>query len=324
MTPIGVLPTKWLVFSKTVLKPAAVRPGARIAIVSPASPFSREQFDRGVDELRRLGYEPAYDDDVFARTGTYLSGTAALRAGAFSRAWADPSIAALMAVRGGYGSVQLLPLLDETLIRRTPKLFIGYSDNTSLLSWLTCRCGVTALHGPMIEGRVAKGREGFDADSMLAFMQDGEGRTLSPNGLAVVRGGEAVGPLFGGTITQLVASLGTPYAFDPPAGCVLFLEDVNERPYRLDRMLTQLQFAGILSRARALVFGEMRACDEANGQATALDVIRGLTTQCEGPIISGFPSGHTTGPTWTLPLGVRVRVVTAPRPTLVVEESPVA
>jgi muramoyltetrapeptide carboxypeptidase len=219
--------------------------------------------------------------------------------------------------------VQLLPLLEETLIRRTPKLFIGYSDNTSLLSWLTCRCGVTALHGPMIEGRIAKGKEGFDADSMLAFMQDGEGRTLSPDGLAVIRGGEAVGPLFGGTVTQLAASLGTPYAFDPPSGCVLFLEDVNERPYRLDRMLTQLQLAGILGRARALVFGEMRACDEANGQGSALDVIRGLTTQCEGPIITGFPSGHTTGPCWTLPLGVRVRVVTAPRPTLIVEESPV-
>ena len=306
-----------------MLKPAPVRPGARIAIVSPASPFSREEFDRGVDELRRLGYQPTYDDDVFARTGTYLSGTAALRAAAFSRAWVDPSIAALMAVRGGYGSVQLLPLLDETLIRRTPKLFIGYSDNTSLLSWLTCRCGVTALHGPMIEGRVAKGKEGFDADSMLAFMQDGEGRTLSPDGLAVIRGGEAVGPLFGGTITQLAASLGTPYAFDPPAGCVLFLEDVNERPYRLDRMLTQLQLAGILGRARALVFGEMRACDEANGRGSAVDVIRGLTTLCEGPIITGFPSGHTTGPCWTLPLGVRVRIVTAPRPAVVVEDSPV-
>jgi muramoyltetrapeptide carboxypeptidase len=158
---------------------------------------------------------------------------------------------------------------------------------------------------------------------MLAFMQDGEGRTLSPDGLAVVRGGEAVGPLFGGTMTQLAASLGTPYAFDPPPGCVLFLEDVNERPYRLDRMLTQLRLAGILERARALVFGEMRACDEANGQASALDVIRGLTTECEGPIITGFPSGHTTGPCWTLPLGVRVRIVTAPRPAIVVEESPV-
>src|SRR4030095_2886842 len=211
-----------------------------------------EDFDRGVEELRRLGYEPTYDDDRFARAGSSLSGTPSLRAAAFARAWADPSIAAIIAVRGGYGSVQLLPLLDDALIRRTPKLFIGYSDNTSLLSWLTCRCGVTALHGPMIEGRLAKGKQGFDADSMFAFMQNGEGRTLSPDGLAVVGGGEAVGPLFGGTITQLTASLGTPYAFEPPAGCVLFLEDVNERPYRLDRMLTQLQLAGILGRARAL------------------------------------------------------------------------
>ena len=306
-----------------VIKPPAIRPGARVAVVSPASPFSTEEFDRGIAELRRLGYEPTYDDDVFARAGTYVSGTPELRAAAFSRAWSDPSIAALIAVRGGYGSVQLLPLLDRALIRRTPKLFIGYSDNTSLLSWLTCQCGLTALHGPMIEGRLAKGRDGFDADSMLAFMQDGEGRTLSPDGLAVVRGGEAVGPLFGGTITQLAASLGTPYAFDPPAGCVLFLEDVNERPYRLDRLLTQLRLAGILGRARALVFGEMRGCDEANGQPCALDVIRGLAGDCEGPIVAGFPSGHTAGPSWTLPLGVRVRIVTAPHAAVVVEESPV-
>src|SRR4029453_10652531 len=113
--PIGVLPTKCLASSKIVLKPAAVRPGARIAIVSPASPFSREEFDRGVDELRPLGYETTYDDDVFARTGTYLSGTPALRAAAFSRAWADPSIAAVMAVRGGYGSGPLLPLFVDML-----------------------------------------------------------------------------------------------------------------------------------------------------------------------------------------------------------------
>ena len=307
----------------SVIRPAAIRPGARIAVVSPASPFSREQFDSGIAELRRLGYEPTYDNDVFARAGSYLSGTPQLRAAAFARAWSDPSVAALIAVRGGYGSVQLLPLLDVGLIRRTPKLFMGYSDNTSLLSWLTCQCGVTALHGPMLEGRLAKGSDGFDAQSMLAFMQDGEGRALSPDALAVVRGGEAVGPLFGGTITQLAASLGTPYAFDPPHGCVLFLEDVNERPYRLDRMLTQLRLAGILARARALVFGEMRGCDETNGQPCALDVIRAFANDCQGPVITGFPSGHTTGPCWTLPLGVRVRVVTAPHAALIVEESPV-
>lgn len=307
----------------SVIKPAAIRPGARIAVVSPASPFSREQFDSGITELRRLGYEPTHDNDVFARAGSYLSGTPELRAAAFARAWSDPSVAALIAVRGGYGSVQLLPLLDVALIRRTPKLFMGYSDNTSLLSWLTCQCGVTALHGPMLEGRLARGSDGFDAQSMLAFMQDGEGRVLSPDGLAVVRSGEAVGPLYGGTITQLVASLGTPYAFDPPHGCVLFLEDVNERPYRLDRMLTQLRLAGILARARGLVFGEMRGCDETNGQPCALDVIRSFASDCQGPVITGFPSGHTTGPCWTLPLGVRVRVVTTPHAAVVVEESPV-
>ena len=305
------------------MKPRAVRPGDRIAVVSPASPFSRDEFDRGIEELRRLGFEPSYDEDVFARAGSYLSGTPDMRAAAFSRAWSDPSIAALIAVRGGYGSVQLLPLLDSRVIARTPKLFIGYSDNTSILSWLTCQCGMTALHGPMLEGRLAKGTEGYDEASFLGFLRNGAGLTLSPDGLAVVRGGEAVGPLFGGTITQLTASLGTPYAFDPPAGCVLWLEDVNERPYRLDRMLMQLRLSGILSRARALVFGEMRGCHEAEGQNGAHDVIRAFAHDFEGPVVSGFPSGHTTGPSWTLPLGVRVRVVTAPRAAMIVEESPV-
>src|SRR5258705_13873007 len=103
----------------------------------------------------------------------------------------------------------------------------------------------------MLEGRLAKGSAGFDAESMLGFMQDGEGRTLSPEGLSVVRGGEAVGPLYGGTITKLSASLGTPYAFHPPAGCVLFLEDANERPYSLPRYLAHLRVAGILSGAPA-------------------------------------------------------------------------
>src|SRR5207253_576466 len=112
----------------------------------------------------------------------------------------NPSVAAVIAVRGGYGSVHMLPLLDAAVIRRTPKLFIGYSDNTSLLSWLTCQCGIAALHGPMIEGRLAKGAEAYDRDSMLAFMQDGSGRLLAPDGLAVIRGGEAAGPLFGGTL----------------------------------------------------------------------------------------------------------------------------
>jgi muramoyltetrapeptide carboxypeptidase len=305
-----------------VIKPRALRPGDRIALVSPASPFSRDEFDRGADELRRLGYEPVHDESVFERS-LFTSGPPQLRASAFIKAWSDPSVAALIAVRGGYGSVHLLPELDGWMPQRTPKLFIGYSDTTSLSSWLTCQCGVTALHGPMIEGRLSRGREGYHEESFTRLIQGGgAGLELRPAGLSALHGGEAGGAMYGGTLTQLTASLGTPYAFDPPDGCVLFLEDVNERPYRIDRMLTQLRLSGILSRARALIFGEMRGCDEPDGPG-ARETIDACAKDFGVPVLFGFPSGHTTGPVWTLPLGVRVRVVAGPRPALIVEESPV-
>lgn len=305
-----------------VIKPRPVRPGDRIAVVSPASPFARDELDRGVAELRRLGYEPVYEDSVFD-TALFTSGDAATRAAAFKQAWCDPEVAALIAVRGGYGSVQLLPVLESWSPQRTPKLFIGYSDNTSLLSWLTCQCGMTALHGPMLERRLARGVEGYDQNSFLTLIQgDGQGLQLTPDSLSVVRHGEAAGLLFGGTITQLVGSLGTPFAFNPPGGSVLFLEDVNERPFRIHRMLTQLRQSGILARARGLVFGEMRGCGA--GEMPAVDdVIGDFAADFDGPVLTGFPSGHTTGPCWTLPLGVRVRVLSRPA-SVIVEESPVS
>jgi muramoyltetrapeptide carboxypeptidase len=330
----------------------ALSAGARVAVVSPASPFARDEFDAGVAEIARLGFVPVYDDSVFAREASYLSGSAELRARAFMRHWTDPGVAALIAVRGGFGSAHLLPLLDKDLIVRTPKLFIGYSDNTTLLSWLTCQGGLSGLHGPMLERRLSRGAAGYDERSFLALCQGGRGLVLAPDGMLVLHDGEAAGVLVGGTMTQLTASLGTPYAFDPPDGCILFLEDVNERPYRIDRMLTQLGQSGILSRAAGIVFGEMRGCDEpatalgdtalgdtALGDSalgdraladkpadalTARGVIQRLLHEFTGPVVFGFPSGHTTGPCWTLPLGVQVHLSTRPHPSLLIEESPVA
>ncbi len=303
--------------------PAALTPGDRIAIVSPASAFAREEFDAGIAELRRLGFVPVYDETVFAREAGYLAGTPELRAGAFLRFWRDPSVRALIAARGGYGSVQLLPFLDRETVVASPKLFIGYSDNTSIMSWLTCQCGITALHGPMLDRRLSRGPAGYDESSFMALAQGGAGLTLAPDGLLVVHPGEVVGPLYGGTLTQLVSSLGTPYAFDPPPRSILFIEDVNERPFRIDRMLTQLRLSGVLSRAAGLVFGEMRSCDEPGGTITARDVVYRLTQGFPGPVVYGFPSGHTAGPCWTLPLGVGVRLITSPHPSIVVEEAPV-
>ncbi|NOT28309.1 MAG: LD-carboxypeptidase [Acidobacteria bacterium] len=306
-----------------MIAPRALAPGARIAIVSTASVCSRDEFDLGVAELRRLGYEPTYGESAFEKS-MFTAGTAAVRAEAFKRAWDDPSIAAIIATRGGYGSVQILPELDGWFPQRAPKLFIGYSDNTSLLTWLTCQCGIAALHGPMIDGRLSKGPDGYDQRSFLSLLQGrGDGLELRPGGLSVLQSGEVSGPLYGGTLTQLVASLGTPYAFDPPEGCILFIEDVNERPYRIDRMLTQLLLAGVLRRARGLVFGEMRGCDEPGGNPTAADAIRAFTTDFPGPVLFGFPSGHTAGPCWTLPFGVRVFVNTD-QGLIRIEESPVA
>ena len=305
-----------------MIKPRALVPGARIGVVSPASSCDRGEFELGVAELRRLGYEPVYDESVF-ETSLFTAGSAEVRATAFRRAWDDPTISALIAARGGYGSVQLLPHFDGWRPQQTPKIFIGYSDNTSILTWLTCQCGVTALHGPMIDRRLAQGPAGYDAASFLALTQGlGAGLDLRPEGVSVLKEGEAAGLLFGGTLTQLTASLATPYAFDPPDGCILFIEDVNERPYRIDRMLTQLRLAGVLRRARGLVFGEMRGCDEPAGAPTARETIRSFTADFPGPVLIGFPSGHTSGPCWTLPLGVRVSLKTTGG-LLRIEESPV-
>ena len=304
-----------------MLKPRALRPGDRIAVVSPASPFAREEFDRGVDELRRLGFDPVWEESVFARD-TMVSGSPATRAAAFLKAWFDPAVAALVAVRGGYGSVHLLPLLASDDLRASPKAFIAYSDNTSLLTWLTTGCGIVAFHGPMLDGRLAKGEAGYDRESLVRALTTTMGE-LEPDGLAALAKGEAEGTLFGGTLSQIIASLSTPFAFAPPDGYVLFVEDVNERPYRLDRMITQLRLAGILQGARAVIFGEMRGCDEPGGHPSARDAIAAALAGFPGPVLFGFPSGHTTGPCWTLPLGVRARVIGDRRPRLIIEEAAV-
>jgi muramoyltetrapeptide carboxypeptidase len=304
-------------------KPRALRGGDRVAIVAPASPFARDEFDRGLIELQSLGFEPVYDESVFDRQA-YVAGSPETRARAITRAWEDPSIAALLAARGGYGSVQVLPLLDPAAIARHDKAFIGYSDNTSILTWLTLQLGLVSFHGPMLEGRLAKGDDGYDRESFLRCLCRAEPvGVVTHTQLESLKKGEAEGMLIGGTLTQLTASLGTPFAFAPPPGCLLFIDEVSERPYRIDRMLTQLRLAGILDRAGGLVFGELPSCDEPGGDPAARAVVANLTRDFPGPVLFGLPSGHTSGATLTLPFGIRARIVTTPGPSLVIEEAAV-
>ena len=307
-----------------MLKPRALARGDRIAVVAPASPFRRDEFDQGIDEIRSLGFIAVYDDSVFARD-RYVAGSRDVRAAALRAAWRDASVAGIIGVRGGYGSAQLLPLLDRDEIRRAPKPLIGYSDLTSLLTFLTIGCGIVAFHGPMLAGRLGRGAAGYDVQSFTKALCRAEPiGELTGSAVESLRAGEAAGPLLGGTLTQLLASLATPFAFDPPQGYVLFLDEVRERPYRLDRMVTQLCQAGLLARASAVVIGELPECDEPSGEVNARDVMATLFRDFPGPVLLGFPSGHTIGPAKTLPLGVSCRVIADKRPRIVVEESAVA
>jgi muramoyltetrapeptide carboxypeptidase len=312
-----------------MIKPRALKAGDRVAILAPASPFKREEFDRGVAEIERLGFTPVYDESVFQRD-RYLAGPAADRAHAIQAAWKDPSIAGLIAVRGGYGSAQVLPGLDREAARRARKAFVGYSDLTALLTFLSVQCGLVAFHGPMLDRRLGRGAAGYDERTFLAALTSPEPLgELSAPAVEIVREGEATGPLLGGTLTQLVASLGTPFAFDLPPRGILFLDEVGERPYRLDRMITQLAQAGILARAAGVVIGELPDCDETPGEGTHVplagrSVVADLFRDFPGPVLIGFPSGHTVGPALTLPFGVASRVVARGRPRLVIEEAAVA
>lgn len=303
------------------IRPA--RPGGRIALVAPASPFERAEFDAGVAELTRLGFEAVFDGAVFERQG-FLAGPARRRAEELMAAWTRPDVDAILAVRGGYGSVEALPYLDADRIARRRTAFVGYSDVTSLHAFLNTRVGLVTVHGPMLEGRLAVGPSAYDPASFRGSLDVEPLGDLPMEGVEVVRAGEARGPLFGGTLTQLLASFGTPYQFDPPAGHVLFLDEVGERPYRLHRMLTQYRLSGRFARAVAVIVGQLPRCDEPGGTPTGISVVRELLADFPGPVLTGFPSGHATSPLVSLPFGVEALVSAAGAPRFALLEGAAA
>jgi muramoyltetrapeptide carboxypeptidase len=309
--------------SGALRKPRALTPGARVAVISPASPFEKEDFETGIAELRSLGFDPVWDQRVFARRG-FVSGDAALRAAAFDEAWRNPGIQGVIGVRGGYGSVQLLPHLDAARLKARACAFVGYSDLTSLLTFLVCHCGTVAFHGPSVAGRLGKGADAYDRQSFLAALMNvapmGE---LAAEGLHVVNRGEASGRLLGGTLTQLVAASGTPYALTPWDDTILLLEDVAERPYRLDRMLMQLRLSGAFAHVKGIVFGTFPRCDEPGGTPSAETVLADVLADFRGPIVFGFPTGHVDGPALTVPLGVEARIVAGESARVIIEEAAV-
>lgn len=307
-----------------LLRPRALAPGDHVAVVAPASPFDAGDLDAGVAELASLGFVPEWQEDLFARR-RYVAGTPAQRTEDFLRAWREPRVRALIGARGGYGSAQIVSSLDPGTIRATPKAFVGYSDLTTLLTWIVGHCGVVAFHGPSVTGRLGRGADGYDRDSFLAALTRAEPMgELTLGAAETVVGGEAAGRLLGGTLTQLAAAAGTAYALKPWDDTLLLLEDVGERPYRLDRLVQQVRDAGMLRRVRGIVLGTFPRCDEPGGAITAREALADLFADFPGPVVMGVPTGHVDGPALTLPLGVRARVIASGAPRLVIEEAAVS
>lgn len=308
------------------IKIRPVRPGAKVALIAPASPLKADSIaenvlERGIAELKRLGFEPVYDDRINEQHG-YLAGSALIRASSIEDAVRDPDVRAIVALRGGFGSAHLLPLIDSGEWAKHRKALIGYSDVTSLHILLNCHAGLVSIHGPMIDRRLSSGPERYEPSSLLTALLDHPvGEVPAPRAEVLILGEDAVGPILGGTLSMLTASLGTPYAFDPPHGIILYIDEVGERPYRLDRMVTQLKFARILSRAKGIVFSGMRDCDEPGGGPSARDVLRDVLHGFTGPVIYGVTSGHDAGEVVSIPFGVRARVTASPTARLIIEEA---
>lgn len=284
--------------------PRAVAKGATLGVVAPAGVVKADALERGLARLRSWGFSVRVGEHVLARR-RYCAGSARERAEDLTRMIEDPGIAAVVCARGGYGSVQVMPLLDPALFARHPKLVCGYSDVAPLLGFIVARAGVVALHGPMVAIDFAKGVTAHAAARWQALLAEPAVAWSESVPEAIVPG-VATGVLVGGCLSSLVALLGTPYAVETD-GAVLFLEDIAERPYRLDRMLTQLRLAGKLERVAAVVLGSFADCDGHEEGNVAAAVFREFFADASYPVVAGFPAGHLSE---NLPimLGVRLRV----------------
>lgn len=283
-------------------RPAALRPGDQVAVVAPAGPFDRESFEAGLRVLAER-YRPLVGEGCFAQT-RYLAGDDARRLDELTAALADAGVKAVVAARGGYGTMRLLPALWPKLQASgfRPKPVVGFSDLTALHAALQA-AGWTSVHGPVV---TQLGGQPVDVVDRLVCLLESAGAPAPPLRGSALAAGVAEGPLVGGNFSILTRLLGTPY-LPPLDGAVLLLEDVGERPYRLDRMWTHLGLAGIFDRVRGIALGEFTGCEEPDADYGSAEVLAELVAETGLPCVGGLAIGHGAV-NQPVPLGARVRL----------------
>jgi muramoyltetrapeptide carboxypeptidase len=292
------------------VKPPSLRKGDCIGLVAPSSPFRKDAFEAGIRFLEDEGFKVKHRPDLLERRKGFLAGGDQERADEIQGMFEDPGVNAVFVVRGGYGAQRILDRLDPDLIRDHPKIFLGYSDATCLLTFLLQTARLVCFHGPIVNemGQLSD----LTRDCLLRLLTKGEalGPIPAGEGIRWIRRGLARAPIVGGNLSLLCSTLGTPWELET-AGRILFLEDRGEKPYRVDRMLVQLRQAGKLTSIAGLLFGEFqgsRAGEQEKREKEAMDeVLEGNTKDLGVPIACGLPVGHGEHNV-PLPLGVPAEI----------------
>jgi muramoyltetrapeptide carboxypeptidase len=276
-----------------MVKPEALHRGDEVSIVAPSGPFDRQLFERGLALLSDR-YRPVFGPGLFAQE-RYLAGSDARRLEELSEALASERTRAVFSARGGYGALRLLQRLK---LPQRPKLFVGFSDICALHAALQCS-GWVSVHGPVLTQLGNHGRK--SAEALFSLLEDPSPPPLLQGAPAVA--GVAEGPVIGGNLSVVTRLLGTPF-FPPADGAILALEDVGERPYRIDRMFQHLKLAGVFERVRGLALGAFTESEEPGGAWTAQEVLAELATSVGLPCAMELPIGHGAV-NRPIPLGAR-------------------
>ena len=289
-----------------MIKPPALRAGDTIGIVAPASNIKPDLLEEGCRELERLGFKTFYRPDITS-SYRYFAGPNERRRAEFIEMLENKEVRAIFCARGGYGSGHLIPHISADLIRKNPKIISGASDITLLLNW-TERAGVVAFHGPMVATSIRQGTSGYDRELLLDLLRGSSSLRFPTDGTKVLRSGRSEGRLTGGCLSLVVSTLGTSHEIDT-IDIILVLEDIDAKPYLIDRMITHLKHAGKFEGVQAVVFGEMLNCQQHANQGYALDeVLLDLLDEFRFPVLFGFATGHTSRPNVIVPFGVRARL----------------
>ncbi len=288
------------------IKPPALKTGDTIGIVAPASSIKPELFEQGCRELESLGFRTYFRPDILS-SFRFFAGPDQRRREEFLEMLRNPEIKAIFCARGGYGSGHLIPDLTPEVLRDNPKIICGASDITVVLGAMQ-RAGVVGFHGPMVATSIRQGAGGYDRTLLRDVLQHGNAVRFPLQGTKILNPGVAEGRLTGGCLSLVAAAIGTAAEADT-ADSIFVLEDIDAKPYQIDRMITQLIQAGKFDAVRAVVFGEMLRCFQHSDQGYMLeDVLGDLLRPLGIPILFGFPTGHTSRPNLIVPFGVRARL----------------